>query len=135
MANSFRCSIVTPAQSTLSVDAEYVSFEAFDGQKGVMAGASPFVVALGAGPVRVQGGGTTRTFVVDGGFAQMQGDSLKILADTAVESIAIDASAASAELAKANAKATESGHTAAAARDRIERDQRLAAAKVAVTRR
>jgi F-type H+-transporting ATPase subunit epsilon len=100
-----------------------------------MAGASPFVVALGAGPVRVQGGGTTRTFVVDGGFAQMQGDSLKILADTAVESIAIDASAASAELAKANAKATESGHTAAAARDRIERDQRLAAAKVAVTRR
>ena len=135
MANSFRCSIVTPAQSTLAVDAEYVSFEAFDGQKGVMPGASPFVVALGAGPVRVQGGGTTRTFVVDGGFAQMQGASLKILADAAVESTAIDASTAAAELAKANAKATEGGHTSPAARDRIERDQRLAAAKVAVTRR
>ena len=135
MANSFRCSIVTPAQSTLSVDAEYVSFEAFDGQKGVMAGAAPFVVALGAGTVRVQGGGTTRTFVVDGGFAQMQGESLKILADSAVESTAIDASAAAGELSQANAKATQAGNTSAAARDRIERDQRIAAAKVAVTRR
>lgn len=135
MANSFRCSIVTPAQSTLSVDADYVSFEAFDGQKGVMAGASPFVVALGAGPVRVQGSGTVRTFVVDGGFAQMQGNSLKILADAAVESTAIDAGAAAAELGRANAKATESGNTSMPARDRIERDQRLAAAKVAVSRR
>ena len=135
MANSFRCSIVTPAQSTLSVDAEYVSFEAFDGQKGVMAGGSPFVVALGAGPVRVQSGGTTRSFVVDGGFAQMQGNSLKILADSAVESAAIEASAAATELSKANAKATEAGNTSPAARDRIERDQRIAAAKVAVSRR
>jgi len=135
MANTFRCSVVTPAAVALDAEASYVSFEAFDGQKGVMAGASPFVVALGAGPVRVQSGGTTRTFVVDGGFAQMQGSSLKILADAAVESTAIEASAAANELTQANAKATQAGNTSPAARDRIERDQRLAAAKVSVTRR
>jgi F0F1-type ATP synthase epsilon subunit len=65
----------------------------------------------------------------------MQGESLKILADSAVESTAIDASAAAGELSQANAKATQAGNTSAAARDRIERDQRIAAAKVAVTRR
>jgi len=135
VARTFRCSIVTPAESTLSVDADYVSFEAFDGQRGVLAGASPFVVALGSGPVRVQGQGTTRSFVVDGGFAQMQGSVLKILADSAVESTAIEPSDAARELERAKTAAIEPGRTAPAERERLERNRRIASAKVAVSRR
>ena len=90
MANTFRCSVVTPASVSLTQDATYVSFQAFDGQKGVMPGASPFLTRLGTGVFTLNGPSGSKTLVVDGGFAQMQGDALTLLADSAVAVDAID---------------------------------------------
>lgn len=134
MANTFRCSVVTPSSVSLTEDATYVSFQAFDGQKGVMPGASPFLTRLGTGVFTLNGPSGSKTLVVDGGFAQMQGDALTLLADSAVAAEGIDAKQAGDELNQANAKAVSGGGTTEAARDAAERAQALAHAKVAAAR-
>ncbi|MFM7808316.1 MAG: FoF1 ATP synthase subunit delta/epsilon, partial [Planctomycetota bacterium] len=110
------------------------SFQAFDGQRGVMPGASPFLTRLGAGLLTLNGPAGNKTMVVDGGFAQMQGDALTLLADSAMPADGIDAKQAADELNQANAKAVSGGGTTEAARDAIERAQAVAHAKVAASR-
>ena len=134
MATTFRCSVVTPGSVALTEDATYATFQAFDGQKGVMPGASPFLTRLGTGVFTLMGSKGTTTLVLDGGFAQMQGDALTLLADSAVAVDAIDAKKASDELQQANAKAVSGAGTTEAARDAAERAQALAYAKVSASR-
>lgn len=132
---TFPCSIVTPSESVLSVDASYVSFPAWDGQRGVLPGASPFLVKLGIGPVRIESsGGTAKTYLLDGGFAQLQSGKLTLIADQAIERSVIDRAATERELAEATAKVVEPGRTDPAERIRLERAQRVATAKLALAR-
>lgn len=132
---SFPCSIVTPSESVLSVDATYVSFPAWDGQKGVLAGASPFLVKLGVGPLRIElASGATETFLLDGGFAQLQNGKLTLITDQAISRATLERSAADRELAEANAKVLEPGRVDLAERAKLEHAQRVAAAKVALSR-
>lgn len=134
MANTLRCSVVTPSSVALDAEATYVSFQAFDGQKGVMPGASPFLTRLGTGMLTVNGAKGSTTMVVDGGFAQMQGDTLTLLADSAIAAESIDGKSAVTELQQANVKAVSGAGTTPAARETAERAQALAQAKVAASR-
>jgi F-type H+-transporting ATPase subunit epsilon len=134
MANTLRCSVVTPSSVAFDAEATYISFQAFDGQKGVMPGASPFLTRLGTGTLTVNGAKSSTTMVVDGGFAQMQGDTLTLLADSATAAESIDGKSAAAELQQANAKAVSGAGTKPADREAVERAQALAHAKVAASR-
>ncbi len=130
----FNCSIVTPTDAVLDTPANYASFEAWDGQRGVAPGASAFLVKLGTGLVTIQTTeGKSRTFVLDGGFAQMDGERLTLLSERAMEGAGIDATAANRELAEANAKVVGSNDTPLNLEQRaaLERAQRLARAKIA----
>ena len=81
---TFRCTIVTPSDSLLDEQVTYATFQAWDGQKGVAPGASAFLAKLGTGAARLDlASGQSRWFVIDGGFAQMQGDALTLLVDGA----------------------------------------------------
>ena len=91
-----------------------------------MPGASPFLTRLGTGLFTLNGPSGNKTLVVDGGFAQMQGDALTLLADSAVAAESIDGKQATDELAQANAKAVNGAGTTEAARDAAERAQALA---------
>jgi F-type H+-transporting ATPase subunit epsilon len=131
---SFTCAIVTPSDAVLDTPASYASFEAWDGQQGVATGASAFLTKLGTGVVTVQSdGGATKVFVLDGGFAQMDGARLTLLTERAMEGSGIDVAAAERELADANAKAVAAGDRPLTLEERagIERAQRLARAKIA----
>ncbi len=132
MASSLRCNLVTPSAALLEVDATYVSFPAWDGSKGVQAGAAAFLAKLGEGILRVDAVGGSKQFVVDGGFAQMQGGTLTILADSATPIEQLDAVKANQELEAANADATKRGTVSE--RTTIERRQRAARAKLAAAR-
>jgi F-type H+-transporting ATPase subunit epsilon len=135
VATTFRCSIVTPSQAVLSADANYVSFEAWDGQRGVMSGASPFLTALGIGTARIDlADGTSKAFLIDSGFAQMQGEQLTILTDGAADAASIDRAQAEREYAEAKAKVTEAGQSSPEARQKVERAQKIAATKLALAR-
>ena len=131
MATPIHCTVVTPNAISLEEKATYVSFEAWDGQVGVMPGTSPFLTRLGTGVLTVTSEtGSTKQILTDGGFAQMQGDNLTLLADNTVDISSIDAKQAEALLLQANQKAVEPGATTPAARESIERAQRVAQAKV-----
>ena len=131
MATPIHCTVVTPNAISLEEKATYVSFEAWDGQVGVMPGASPFLTKLGTGVLTVTSAtGSTVQLLTDGGFAQMQGDNLTLLADSTVDISSIDAKQAAAMLVEANQKAIAPGATSSAARESIERGQRVAQAKV-----
>ena len=128
MATPIHCTVVTPNAISLEEKATYVSFEAWDGQVGVMPGASPFLTRLGTGVLTVTSEtGSIKQILTDGGFAQMQGENLTLLADSTVDISSIEAEAL---LLQANQKAVEPGATTPAARESIERAQRVAQAKV-----
>lgn len=135
--STFRCRIVTPADSVLDEAATYATFQAHDGQRGVVRGASAFLTKLGAGACRVDTPQGSRTYAIDGGFAQMQGDTLVLLADSAVAAESIDAAAAERDLAAANerARATPAQPSTQEQRLDIERAQARARARVAISRR
>ena len=130
---ALRCNVVTPTESVLDSEATYVEFPAWDGQKGVAAGAAPFLVRLGEGKLRIEkAGGGADVFLLDGGFAQMNGGTLTILADGATPVGSINAADAEKELASANSEGLKSGTLDA--RASAERRQRLAYARVALAR-
>jgi len=131
MATPIHCTVVTPNAISLEEKATYVSFEAWDGQVGVMPETSPFLTRLGTGVLTLTSEtGSIKQILTDGGFAQMQGNNLTLLADNTVDISSIDAKQAEALLLQANQKAVEPGATSPADRASIERAQRVAQAKV-----
>lgn len=131
MAQAYRCSIVTPSKAVFDDRIAYASIPAWDGQMGFLAGGSPVLVKLGVGPLRLDfPGGGSRTYLVDGGFAEFHEGDLTILSDGALPAEEISLSDAEAELSEANARVTQDVKD----RERVERDQRRAMAKVAIAK-
>jgi len=134
---TFQCKIVTPADSVLDEEAKYVTFQAFDGQRGVMRGASPFLAKLGGGQCRIDTASGTKRYVLNGGFAQMNADTLVLLADGAEEVESIKLDEATKRVSEADAKVTAQNDKplSLAQREKIESEQSLARARVAAVRR
>ena len=129
VAKTFRCSIVTPSAAILDDEVTYASFPAWDGQMGMMPGRSPLLTRLGVGTLRLDfPGGESKQFLIDSGFAQVQGDNLTLLTERAMAADQVSLQNAEAELSEANAKAVAGGKNM----DKIEHDQRLALAKKAL---
>jgi F-type H+-transporting ATPase subunit epsilon len=102
---AFQCVIVTPEQQALDESASQAIVPAWDGQIGILTGRAPLLVKLGLGALRVDlAGGRSRTFVIDGGIAQMKDNRLTILTNEATASDEIDLAAARAEYAEAEAR-------------------------------
>jgi F-type H+-transporting ATPase subunit epsilon len=135
VAKTFHCSIVTPAESVFEGALTYASLPAWDGQRGVLPGQSPILARLGIGELRLTpADGASRWFLVEGGFAQVDHDRLTVLTERATPAEQLTLASAQAELAEANARVIEPGHTSDAERSRVERDQQRALAKVAIAR-
>ena len=85
MAHTIRCSILTPEKAVYEGDAEAVYLTAYDGERGVLPGHAPMVVQLGIGAVRLVNGSHTAMFEVEGGFAEITGKSVILLAEEAMK--------------------------------------------------
>ncbi len=87
MAESFNCNVVTPEQQVIDDPVTYASIPAWDGQMGIAPGRAPLLVRLGIGAMRLDfESGKTSFYLVQGGFAQMLGENLTILCDSALSS-------------------------------------------------
>lgn len=85
MAKTFKCSLVTPQKLVLEEEVSYASIPAHDGQVGVMHQRAPLLVKLGVGALRLDDAqGKAKWFFVGGGFAQMKGNRLSLVAGEAV---------------------------------------------------
>lgn len=121
---AFQCTIVTPEQQALDESATQAIVPAWDGQIGILTDRAPLLVKLGLGPLRVDlSGGKSRTFVIDGGIAQMKDNRLTILTNEATPIEEIDLAAAQAEYAEAEAR------TVTDTKSREERAHQLARAR------
>jgi F-type H+-transporting ATPase subunit epsilon len=121
---AFQCVIVTPEQQALDESATQAIVPAWDGEIGILTDRAPLLVKLGLGPLRIDlAGGRSRTFVIDGGIAQMKDNRLTILTNQATGAEEIDAAAARAEYAEAEAR------IAPDAKAREERTHQLALAR------
>jgi len=83
MANKIKLEVVTPDKLLLSKDVEVVVCTGVDGEFGVLAGHVPFLSALAIGELRFRDGNATDYAAVSGGFAEVTGDKVTVLAEAA----------------------------------------------------
>ncbi len=90
MASTIKLEIVTPDRVVLSEDVEYVGVPGVMGQFGVLKNHIPFLSALSIGSLYYKKGGETHYVFISGGFAEVTGDSITILAESAERAEEID---------------------------------------------
>jgi F-type H+-transporting ATPase subunit epsilon len=78
--------LISPERSVFDGPAESVVAPAFDGLVGILPHHAPFMTLLGEGVLTVTHGGGTSAFKVGGGFLQVVGDVVRLVAERAVES-------------------------------------------------
>jgi len=101
----FKCVIVTPEQQVLDELVTQAIVPAWDGLVGIETNRAPLLAKLGIGPIRVDlVAGGSKFFLLEGGVAQMKDNLLTILTQKATPASEIDATAAKAELAEAQAR-------------------------------
>jgi F-type H+-transporting ATPase subunit epsilon len=107
MARTLRLEIVTPESKAYSEDVEMVVLPGMDGELGVYPQHVPVLTTLKPGELRVFKSGQETSLAVGEGFAEITGDSISVLTDMALESTAINESAAEAAVARAQAAMKE----------------------------
>jgi F-type H+-transporting ATPase subunit epsilon len=75
--------VVTPDRMVLSTDADVVVCPGVEGQFGVLVGHIPFLSALDIGEMYYKTGGKTEYLAVSGGFAEVTGAKVTIVAEAA----------------------------------------------------
>jgi F-type H+-transporting ATPase subunit epsilon len=98
---------------------------------GMMAGRSPLLTRLGVGALRLEfPNGVSRRFLIDSGFAQVQATGLTLLTEKAGPAEELNAQEGESELAAANARVSKPREN----QERVQHDQQLAMAKIALAR-
>jgi F-type H+-transporting ATPase subunit epsilon len=100
--------VVTPERSVVEhVPCDAVSLPGELGELGILPGHTPLVALLGVGRVSWTDGGRRTSVAVRGGFAEVAGDAVRVLADLAAEKDAIDAGQAREERTEGEARRLE----------------------------
>lgn len=85
--------IVTPEAKVYSDSVESVVIPTTDGEIGVLPGHIPLLTQVDSGELRATKDGKTLYLAVSGGFAEIEGDRVSILAENAMREEAIDTDA------------------------------------------
>ncbi len=81
---TFTLDIVTPERKVYSGQVTFVGVKGYDGELGVMANHMPLVTPLKIGPVKIMAEGQPDQIVaVSGGFIEVRGKQVTILAEAA----------------------------------------------------
>jgi F-type H+-transporting ATPase subunit epsilon len=102
------CIVVTPEETTLDEQTDFVALPLYDGEIGISPGHSPLIGRLGFGEMRIRIGGTVRRFYVDGGFVQVNGNVVSVLTNRAVAAGSLDVGEAAAQLDAADKQPSNS---------------------------
>lgn len=76
-----RVTVISPEAAMFDGDADAVVAPAFDGEVGILPRHAPFMTLLGRGTLRVRGAGSVTQFLVRGGFLQVAGDRVRVVAE------------------------------------------------------
>ena len=79
----FALTVATPERQLVDERASEATIPARNGYIGVLPGHAPLLSELGSGILAWNGGGQERTLAIMGGFVEVLGDRVRILADSA----------------------------------------------------
>ena len=120
--------VLAPDQSVFDGSADEVILPSTTGQLGILTGHVSLLTALDTGVLRVREGNAWTAIAVLGGFAEVEADEVTVLVNGGELGKGIDASAASAELDRAQqAAAAFVGHPAST--EKVKAQQELARAR------
>jgi F-type H+-transporting ATPase subunit epsilon len=97
-----QCIVVTPEQTALSQEADFVALPLYDGEIGIAPNHSPLIGRLGYGEMRVRSGSSETRWYLDGGFVQVADNVVSVLTNRAVPADKVDGMAAEMALASAS---------------------------------
>lgn len=127
--------IVTPEARVYSDTIDSVVVPTVEGEIGILPGHIPLLTQVEEGELRVTKNGQTQWLAVAGGFAQVEGDRVSVLAEHAIGEEKIDESAVEAALQSAQAKLKEAAHLDPQEFEHLQSMVRFAGVQLAVKRR
>lgn len=127
--------IVTPEARVYSDTIDTVVIPTVEGEIGVLPGHIPLLTQVEHGELRVTKNGQTQFLVVGGGFAQVEGDRVRVLAEHAINEEVIDEKAVEAALARAEAQLKEAAHLDPNEFERLQSMVRFSGVQLAIKRR
>ena len=83
MADRIQLDVITPERRFVSETVDAVTLPGLDGELGILPGHTPLISQLQTGVLSYTQGGTTRRLLVSGGFVEVNGDRVSVLADLA----------------------------------------------------
>ncbi len=125
MAGRLKVSFTTPDRALVR-GGEYdaVIAPSVMGQVTILPEHRPLLAEMEAGPIILKSGATSESFAVSGGFLEVAGDTVTILADTAEKKSEIDSARAQAAIKDAEAKLKTLNATEEAYVDQMQRAKR-----------
>ncbi|WKZ35452.1 MAG: ATP synthase F1 subunit epsilon [Anaerolineales bacterium] len=93
---TIRCEIVSQDRTVFAGDVDMVVLPGADGEMGILPKHAPILTTLKYGIIKVRTGGMEELYTVAGGIAEVQPDTITVLADAAENVQEIDESRAEA---------------------------------------
>ncbi|MDP2136776.1 MAG: ATP synthase F1 subunit epsilon [Candidatus Didemnitutus sp.] len=98
---SLTLEIVTPEAKVYSDTIDSVVIPTVEGEIGILPGHIPLLTQVAHGELRVSKGTETTFLAVSGGFAEIEGDTVRVLAESAITEEKIDEAAVEAAMKRA----------------------------------
>jgi F-type H+-transporting ATPase subunit epsilon len=127
--------IVTPENRAYNDSADTVVIPTTTGEIGILPGHLPLLTQVEPGELRLERSGKTEYLAVGRGFAQISGDKVSILAESAISEEKIDESAVEDAMKRAQAALASKEAIEPAEMERLERVVRFSAAQLLVKRK
>lgn len=127
--------IVTPEARVYSDVIETVVIPTVEGEIGILPGHIPLLTQVQAGELRVSKNGRTDYLAVGNGFAEIDGDKVSVLAESAIDEAKIDEDAAEKAQARAEEALRNRESMDPAEVERLEGVVRFSVAQLGVKRR
>ncbi len=99
--HKLHCIVVTPEETSLETEADFIALPLFDGEIGIAPLHSPMIGRLGYGEMRIRNGSATTSYYLDGGFVQVVNNVVSVLTNRAVPAKKLDPAVAETQLLEA----------------------------------
>ena len=127
--------IVTPDARVYTDTIDSVVIPTVEGEVGILPGHIPLLTQVEHGELRVTKGNETTWLAVSGGFAEVEGDRVHVLAEHAITEEKIDEKAVEAALARAQKELDEAKHLDPQQYEHLQSLVRYSGVQLAVKRR
>jgi len=131
MAAMLNLLVVTAEKTVVDAEADEVTLPGETGYLGILPGHTALLTLLKTGVLSYKKGGTGEAFALDGGFAEVANDIVRVLAGVALKGSEIDASAAERDLAETSEQMKSANRETL---DGLRARAELAEARIAVAR-